>query len=107
MRLSADIMPLLLLANGLGSVAGGIAGGQITDRLGPYRTFVAADAVALLTLVAISIAAAGCPICSIGPLWLLLFGLAGFLRLGDVCSADGHPCGAGAARRAPRGVAEA
>jgi DHA1 family inner membrane transport protein len=78
LRLSAGIMPLLVLANGLGSVAGGIAGGYITDRLGAYRTFVTLTAVALLTLIAISILPS-LPDLLIGPLWLLLFGLVGFL----------------------------
>jgi predicted MFS family arabinose efflux permease len=77
MRMSADVLPLLLLANGLGAVAGGIAGGYITDRLGPYYTLTVLGALMMLSLVATS-ALPLLPDIAVGPLWLLLFGVAGF-----------------------------
>ena len=77
MRLSIEIMPLLLLANGLGAIAGGIAGGHITDRLGPYRTLTLLGAFVMLSLVATS-ALPLLPDVAVGPLWLLLFALGGF-----------------------------
>lgn len=77
MRLSADIMPLVLLANGLGALAGGFAGGHITDRLGPYRTLTLLGSLMMLSLVATS-ALPMLPDIAVGPLWLLLFGVAGF-----------------------------
>ena len=77
MRLSIEIMPLLLLANGIGAVAGGIIGGQITDRLGPYRTLTLLGALVMLLLAAMS-ALPLLPDIAVGPLWLLLFALGGF-----------------------------
>lgn len=78
MRMSTDTLPLLLLANGLGAVAGGIAGGHITDRLGPFRTFALLAAIVMLSLAATS-ALPLLPDIAVGPLWLLLFALSGFL----------------------------
>ena len=77
MRMSAEVLPLLLLANGLGAVAGGIAGGYITDRLGPYYTLTVLGSLMMLSLVATS-ALPMLPDIAVGPLWLLLFGVAGF-----------------------------
>jgi predicted MFS family arabinose efflux permease len=77
MRMGIETMPLVLLANGLGAVAGGIAGGHITDRLGPYRTLTLLGAIFMLLLAAAS-AVPLLPDIAVGPLWLLLFGVAGF-----------------------------
>jgi predicted MFS family arabinose efflux permease len=76
--LDADLMPLLVLANGLGSVAGGIAGGHIVDRLGPFRTYVALSAAAAVALLLIAMLP-GLPRPLVAPGWLLLFGVFGFL----------------------------
>jgi predicted MFS family arabinose efflux permease len=78
MRMGEEVMPLILLANGLGAVAGGIAGGHITDWLGPFRTFAVLVAIVMLTLVATS-ALPLLPDVAVGPLWLLLCGFSGFL----------------------------
>jgi predicted MFS family arabinose efflux permease len=78
MRMGAEAMPILLLANGLGAVGGGIAGGHITDWLGPFRTFTVLGAIVMLSLAATS-ALPLLPDIAVGPLWILLFALTGFL----------------------------
>jgi predicted MFS family arabinose efflux permease len=92
------VIPLVLLANGLGAVAGGIAGGHITDRLGPYHTLTLLGALFMLLLAATS----GLPLLpqiAIGPIWLILFGITGFFGWAMYTSQMGI-----LARLAPQGV---
>lgn len=49
-----ELLPLVLLANGLGAVAGGIVGGQLVDRFGPYRSFVVNATVTTIVFMAMS-----------------------------------------------------
>lgn len=77
LRLGIEVIPVLLLANGLGAVAGGIAGGHITDRLGPFSTLTLLSALLMVTMAAAS-ALPLLPEIAVGPAWLLLFAIIGF-----------------------------
>lgn len=71
-------LPLVLFANGLGAVAGGIVGGQVTDRVGPYRSYVVNAAAAAIVFGAMSVLPV-LPAPLHGPIWLVLMFLGGLL----------------------------
>ena len=55
MHLGAVSIPFVLLANGLGAVAGGLMGGQLVDRLGSLRSFVLLVSVTIVMNGSISL----------------------------------------------------
>ncbi|MBN9134901.1 MFS transporter [Phyllobacterium sp.] len=52
--LSRTMVPLVLLAFGLGAALGNVVGGQLSDRFGPTRTVIAASFLNAASLMAIS-----------------------------------------------------
>ncbi|MBA8899359.1 MULTISPECIES: MFS transporter [unclassified Phyllobacterium] len=52
--LSREMVPLVLLAFGLGAALGNFVGGQLSDRFGPTRTVIAASFLNAASLMAIS-----------------------------------------------------
>lgn len=69
-----DLLPLALLANGIGAVTGVQVGGRVADRLGAAN----AVRVASLAQVALLLAFAGCvllPGTAAAPLFIVLIGL--------------------------------
>ncbi|MDA4630586.1 MFS transporter, partial [Escherichia coli] len=52
--LSRAMVPLVLLAFGLGAAFGNVVGGQLSDRFGPTRTVIAASFLNAASLMAIS-----------------------------------------------------
>lgn len=81
MLMEAGSIPLMLLAGGLGAVAGGVLGGQLTDRLGAFRTFLLFAVAGILLLVAMSLVP-HLPHMVVAPLWLLIFALLSLLGWG-------------------------
>ena len=71
-------LPLVLFANGLGAFAGGIVGGQVADRFGPYRSYVVNAIVAAIVFSLISVLPL-LPAPFHSPVWLALMFLAGLL----------------------------
>lgn len=53
--LDAALLPVVLLAFGIGAAIGNYAGGQAADRFGPRRTLVIATAISVLLLVGLSL----------------------------------------------------
>jgi DHA1 family inner membrane transport protein len=71
-------LPLVLFANGVGAFVGGIVGGQVTDRVGPYRSYVANATVAAIAFGLMSVLPLLPPPLH-APLWIVLMFLAGLL----------------------------
>lgn len=70
MGMDVATVPLVLLALGLGAVAGGLIAGQLIDRLGAYRTlllFAVTTTVVLLLIPLLPLL----PVPLIAPMWLL------------------------------------
>lgn len=72
------MLPVVLLANGLGAVSGGIVGGRLVDRLGPFPTFVINAVSAIVVLIGVS-ALQLWPGVLLAPLWMALAFLLGLL----------------------------
>jgi predicted MFS family arabinose efflux permease len=71
-------LPLVLFANGLGAFAGGIVGGQVADRFGPYRSYVVNAIAAAIVFGLISVLPLLPPPLH-SPVWMVLMFLAGLL----------------------------
>lgn len=52
--LGQDMLPLILLANGIGAFAGSNLGGQLSDRLRPHRAVLLATAAQMLVLLVLA-----------------------------------------------------
>ncbi|MEP7240545.1 MAG: MFS transporter [Devosia sp.] len=76
MHLAASTLPLLLLANGLGSVLGGMTGGQLIDRFGARRS-VLALMLATVVVMALIPAVPLLPEPLILPVWMLVVAFLG------------------------------
>lgn len=78
MGMGHGALPLALLAMGVGAVVGGLAAGQMIDRLGAYRTFLwfAVTTTALLLLIPVLPVL---PAVLIAPLWLVELALLGMV----------------------------
>ena len=78
MGMDVSAVPLALLALGVGAVIGGIAAGQMIDRLGAYRTlllFAVTTTVLLLLIPVLPLL----PALLVPPLWLLVLALLGMV----------------------------
>ena len=73
MGMDVATVPLVLLALGLGAVAGGLVAGQMIDRLGAYRTLLL-FAVTTTTMLLIIPVLPLLPAPLIAPLWLVTLG---------------------------------
>jgi predicted MFS family arabinose efflux permease len=73
MGMDVATVPLVLLALGLGAVAGGLVSGQMIDRLGAYRTLLLFAVTTTTMLLVIPILPL-LPVPLIGPLWLVTLG---------------------------------
>ena len=78
MGMDASAVPLALLAMGVGAVVGGIAAGQLIDRLGAYRTFLLFAVTTTLFLLLIPVLPL-LPAPLVAPLWLLVLALLGMV----------------------------
>lgn len=78
MGMASVLLPVVLFANGLGAIVGGIVGGQITDRFGPYRSYIV-NAIAAATVFALMSVLPLLPPPLHTPVWLALMFLAGML----------------------------
>jgi DHA1 family inner membrane transport protein len=78
MSMDLGAIPLVLLALGLGAVAGSIIGGQLIDRFGAYRTLLLFAATTTLMLLLIP-ALPQLPPLFIAPAWLLALGTLGIV----------------------------
>jgi len=78
MGMDASAVPLALLAMGVGAVIGGIAAGQLIDRLGAYRTFLLFAVTTTLFLLLIPVLPL-LPAPLVAPLWLLVLALLGMV----------------------------
>lgn len=78
MAMPEDAIPLALLAMGIGAVIGGVAAGQMIDRLGAYRTFLlfAVTTTAFLLLIP---ALPALPEAVVAPSWLVVLALLGMV----------------------------
>ena len=78
MGMSAATIPLVLLAMGLGAVAGGIIAGQLIDRLGAYRTLLLFAVTTTVMLLVIPVLPQ-LPAPLIAPLWLATLAVLGMV----------------------------
>jgi MFS transporter, DHA1 family, inner membrane transport protein len=78
MGMDVGAVPLALLAMGVGAVIGGIAAGQMIDRLGAYRTFLLFAVTTTVLLLLIPVLPL-LPSPLIAPLWLLVLALLGLV----------------------------
>jgi DHA1 family inner membrane transport protein len=78
MGMDEGTIPLILLALGLGAVAGSIVAGQLIDRLGAYRTLLlfALTTMAMLLLIPVL---PSLPAVLIAPIWLVVLGVLGLV----------------------------
>ena len=78
MGMDVTTVPLVLLALGLGAVAGGLIAGQLIDRLGAYRTLLlfAVTTTAMLLVIPVL---PHLPPLLVAPLWLLTLGVLGIV----------------------------
>ena len=78
MGMDVTAVPLVLLALGLGAVAGSIIGGQLIDRLGAYRTLVlfALTTTAMLLVIPLL---PHLPALLVAPTWLIVLGMLGMV----------------------------
>ncbi len=81
MRMDVGAVPLVLLALGLGAIAGSIIAGQLIDRLGAYRTLLlfAVTTTAMLLLIPLL---PHLPALLVAPLWLIVLGMLGIVGWG-------------------------
>jgi predicted MFS family arabinose efflux permease len=78
MGMDVATVPLVLLALGLGAVAGSIIGGQLIDRLGAYRTLLLFAVTTTLMLLVIPLLPLLPPLL-VAPVWLLALGVLGIV----------------------------
>lgn len=76
--MGVSTIPVVLLAMGLGAVAGGLIAGQLIDRLGAYRTFLLFGVTTTAMLLAIPILP-HLPALLVAPLWLIVLGVLGMV----------------------------
>jgi predicted MFS family arabinose efflux permease len=79
--MSLDVLPIVLLANGLGAVGSSLSAGQIADRLGSRRTIAIAAFVVMGTLLSFA-ALPHLPEPARLPVLLVAFGLQGYVGWG-------------------------
>ena len=78
MAMPEEALPLALLAMGLGAIIGGVAAGQMIDRLGAYRTFLLFAVTTTAFLLSIPVLPA-LPAALVAPLWLVVLALLGMV----------------------------
>jgi predicted MFS family arabinose efflux permease len=78
MGMDVGAVPLVLLALGLGAVAGSIVGGQLIDRLGAYRTLLLFAVTTTAMLLAIPVLPLLPPLL-VAPVWLVTLGMLGMV----------------------------
>jgi DHA1 family inner membrane transport protein len=78
MGMDVGAVPLVLLALGLGAVAGSIIAGQLIDRFGAYRTLLL-FAVTTTTMLLVITVLPQLPTLFVAPLWLFALGVLGLV----------------------------
>lgn len=76
MGIASSLLPLVLFSNGVGAVIGGIAGGRVVDRFGPYRSFLIFASMMSIAMTAMTVLPL-LPAIVVTPVWLLLVFLTG------------------------------